>query len=165
MRRKARPNLPPVAGTYAVVHGATGQRYVGATVNLARREKSHMDALRLGRHWCRPLQALYQADPASLTFVRLTLAPDLRRNDLERWLYDSEQCLLLGRGRENNLNETVLPHTPKSVGKKPTHILIADFKRLCLSFGTPYRDELEAALDAARKIIESRNTGKHSVSQ
>jgi len=51
--------LPSVSGIYAIVHLATGRRYVGSAVNIRRRVARHASALRAGKHWSRHLQAAW----------------------------------------------------------------------------------------------------------
>jgi hypothetical protein len=44
------------AGIYAIIHVATGRRYVGSTGDVAGRLRAHCKDLRGGRHHCRHLQ-------------------------------------------------------------------------------------------------------------
>lgn len=47
------------AGVYAIVHLASGKRYVGSSVNIRRRRASHFRELRSGSHSNRHLQAAW----------------------------------------------------------------------------------------------------------
>jgi len=46
---------------YAIHHTPTGSRYIGSTVNFARRTKDHVNRLRSERHHCEALQSLWNS--------------------------------------------------------------------------------------------------------
>lgn len=42
---------------YAIVNEANGNRYIGSSINIRRRLRGHISALRLNRHYSKSLQA------------------------------------------------------------------------------------------------------------
>jgi hypothetical protein len=70
-------------GIYAIVHIASGRRYIGQSTSVYRRWQWHQIDLRNRSHHCRKLLELWQSDPrtASFEFVLLT---ECRLDDLDR---------------------------------------------------------------------------------
>lgn len=67
LSRQARDAFPPM-GVYAIRHAASGRVRVGSSRDVHARLTRIQFELRLGRHLDRKLQALWQQDPAQLSF-------------------------------------------------------------------------------------------------
>jgi hypothetical protein len=71
------------AGIYAIVHIASGRRYIGSSISVYRRWQWHQMDLRNGSHHCRKLRELWQSDPRTASF-QLILLSECDPDDLDR---------------------------------------------------------------------------------
>jgi hypothetical protein len=70
-------------GIYAIVHTASGLRYIGQSISVYRRWQWHQIELRNRSHHCPKLSKLWQSDPRTASF-ELILLTECRPNDLDR---------------------------------------------------------------------------------
>jgi hypothetical protein len=70
-------------GIYAIVHIASGRRYIGASKDVYRRLGFHRVALLEGTHHCRALAELWQTDPRSASFD-FSFLFECRADELDR---------------------------------------------------------------------------------
>jgi len=71
------------AGIYAIVHIASGRRYIGASTNIYWRWQRHQIALRKRSHHCRKLRELWQSDPRTASFQLIVLS-ECHPDDFDR---------------------------------------------------------------------------------
>ena len=71
------------AGIYAIVHIASGRRYIGSSISVYRRWQWHQMDLRNGNHHCRKLRELWQSNPRTASF-QLILLSECDPDDLDR---------------------------------------------------------------------------------
>ncbi len=75
IQRLVRTKFLRSPGVYMITSSMNGKRYIGSTVNLIRRKKEHIKALKQGDHFNRYMQNHYNKHGKILTFSILELCP------------------------------------------------------------------------------------------
>ncbi len=84
MRTVSSANLDGKTGIYALINYDNGRAYIGQSVNLGKRSKTHFWMLRNGRHPNKHLQKAYDQDPQAFGFRVVAFCEREELNDLER---------------------------------------------------------------------------------
>jgi group I intron endonuclease len=96
------------AAVYAIVHVASGDSYIGSSVDIDTRWRKHRETLRRGAHHSRRLQAAWvKFGEAAFVFKRLVVCA-------VETLYMYEQRLIHGLKPAFNIRSTGYCHTPES---------------------------------------------------
>ncbi|MBS0523833.1 MAG: GIY-YIG nuclease family protein [Proteobacteria bacterium] len=144
-------------GIYAIVHIASGRRYIGASTSVYRRWQQHRIELHDGSHHCPKLRALWQSDPRSASF-EFVLLYECHPDDLER-LEQREIDRAMAEGL--CLNAVTSPHVKRIMderGRQKQEQLATEWRALrAKELG--YADEVEQMMDeeAAKEEAEERH--------
>ena len=83
---------------YSIKHNATGREYIGATDNFDRRIKSHLSALRNGRHKVEDMQADFDKYGYDYTISVLEEVTDYAQRHREYDLIEEHKSYIRGNG-------------------------------------------------------------------
>jgi group I intron endonuclease len=155
------------SGIYAIF-GPNGRRYIGSTVNLINRRRSHFRDLRGGRHHSRALQrAFTKYGESAFTFAVLELvAPDslLTR---EQWYFDNAPARTLYNSSLTAGNCLGVKHTAEtraklSAARKGRHVSVETCAKISrLKTGLVCKPETRAKISATKQG-QLRHTAKQN---
>jgi group I intron endonuclease len=129
------PTLPSASGIYAIIHVASGRRYVGSAVNIKRRIAKHLALLRAAKHWNRHLQASWAKHGATaFRFDAIELCDASVLLNREQRYIDAECYFNICKVAGNTL------------GVKPTQAMLLNRRR------RTYSAEDRAKISVATKI-------------
>lgn len=153
---KARPRQ---AGIYVILCEPTGEQYIGASAHLRMRKVVHFSSLRVGRHLCGRLQALYAAHgEESLRWrvlERVPLGPGL--DAALRAAEIRHSTAARKRIGDRLISRIDLPYCGRSGNGGPTiGEMLARFRRFCLERGLDQRVEYQVALGSHMERVAAR---------
>lgn len=147
-------NQTNISGIYAIIHNATGRRYIGSAVNIHSRWECHKSNLRKNKHTNTHLQRMWNLyGPEAFSFVVIETCP-------REFLLDREQKHIDEKAELN-----ILPVAGSRLGRK--HTLEACEKIRKARIGKSLSPEQKAKLIEGRKnwVISPEERAKISERQ
>ena len=141
------------AGIYAIVNTVNGHMYVGSSVNLMKRQKTHWSVLRRGKHWNQRLQAAWNKYGPSVFVFRIVtiMGRTSTKEELSAALWKREEAFLpFG---EYNLSVTAPGHRLWTPAQRQAQ----RERYLGKPLSPERRDKVVRALFGRRRSEESRN--------
>lgn len=139
-----------VTGAYRLTHVKTKKFYAGSTGNFYERRKHHIVLLRMGKHFVKELQDLYNEDP-EIHFELFLTGYDERARELA---YDHEQSIL----DENKNNPLMLNKSYDA--RRPALSGELEAQRIANSNATRQKPEYKAIAAANTKAYRSTPEAK-----